>query len=47
MNADPDPVALAGGSLELFWSRNTSDVGVIRDVGHGRDLHGHSDDGNQ
>ena len=45
--ADPDPVILAGGSLELIWSRNTSDVAVIIDVGHGKDVHGHSDDGNQ
>ena len=38
---------LADGSLEFFWSGNTSDVGVTRDVGHGQDVYGHSDDGNQ
>ena len=49
MSVDPDPLALAGGSLELFWSRHISDVGVIIDVGHahGKDVHGHSDGGNQ
>ena len=45
--ADLDPVALAGGTLKLFWSHNASDDGVIRDIGHGKDVHGHSDDGNQ
>ena len=46
-SADPDPVASADWSLELFWSRNTSDVGITLDVGHGEDVHGDSDDGNQ
>ena len=28
--ADPDPVALAVGSLEFFWSRNTSDLDMVK-----------------
>ena len=46
-SVDADPVTLASGGLEFFWSCNAADVGVIGDVRYVEDVHGHSDDGKQ
>ena len=45
--ADANPITLACWSLEFFWSCDAADAGVPGDVGHGKDVHGHFDDGDQ
>ena len=45
--ADSDPVALADWNLEFLWSSNATDVGITRDAGDGKNVHGDSNDGDQ
>ena len=47
MSVDANPGALAGGNLEFFWCCNTPYVGVARDAGDGKYVHGHTDAKNQ
>ena len=43
---DEDPGPLTSGSLEFLGRSHAPDFGVPRDAGDGKDVHGHSDDGN-